>query len=46
MVNTSISSTSSDGHQNVISLSRLGGSSSQIIKEKEVSGIIADTYIK
>jgi hypothetical protein len=42
MVNINITSTSSDGYRDVIGLPRLGGSSRQISKEKEVVGIITD----
>jgi hypothetical protein len=45
MVNTSIAGTSSDGYRNVIGLPRLGGSSHQISKEKEFTGIIADNQV-
>ena len=45
MVNTSIAGTSSDGYWNVISLPRLGGSSCQLSKEKEITGIIAVNHI-
>jgi hypothetical protein len=45
MVNTSIARNSSDGYRNVIGLPRRGGSSCQLSKEKEVTGIIADNHI-
>jgi hypothetical protein len=44
MVNTSITSTSSDGYRNVLGLPRLGGPAYQLSKEKEVTGIIADNH--
>ncbi len=44
MVNTSIAGASSDGYRNVISAGRQW-SSSQITKEKEVTGIITDNHI-
>jgi hypothetical protein len=46
MGKTRISCTSPDGYRDVIGLPRCGGSSSQISKEKEATGIIADHHIK
>jgi hypothetical protein len=44
MINTSIAGTTSNGHRDVIGLPCLPAAS-QISKEKEVTGIIADNQI-
>jgi len=44
MLNTSITGISPNRCRNVIGLPRLGGPSSQIHEEKEITGVIADNH--